>query len=53
MRGGGVTLNLTTGLTHKVSLSASQLKELTQGITVKSRSSWTLLHTHMVTFQKV
>lgn len=52
-KGAGVTLTLTTSLTHQVSLSPAQLLELTQGRTVKSRSSWTLFHTHMVTFQRV
>ena len=52
-KGAGVTLTLTTGFTHQVSLSPSQLLELTRGETVESESSWTLFHTHMVTFQRV
>ncbi len=51
--GAGVNLTLTTGFTHQVSLSASQLSELTSGGIVKVESSWTLFHTHMVTFQRV
>ncbi len=49
----GVTVTLITGFTHQVSLSPSQLLELTRGGTVESESSWTLFHTHMVTFQRV
>ncbi len=52
-KGAGVNLTLTTGFTHQVSLSASQLSELTSGGIVKVESSWTLFHTHMVTFQRV
>ncbi len=52
-KGAGVNLALTTGFTHQVSLSASQLFELTRGGIVKVDSSWTLFHTHMVTFQRV
>lgn len=52
-KGAGVNLILTTGFTHQVSLSASQLFELTRGGIVKVKSSWTLFHTHMVTFQRV
>ena len=52
-KGAGINLSLTTGFTHQVSLSASQLFELTRGGIVKVESSWTLFHTHMVTFQRV
>ncbi len=52
-KGAGVALTLTTGFTHQVSLSPSQLLELTRGESVESESSWTLFHTHMVTFQRV
>lgn len=52
-QGGGVTLSLITGLTHQVSLSPSQLSDLTQGRPVETRSSWTLFHTHLVTFRRV
>lgn len=52
-KGVGVNLTLTTGFTHQVSLSTSQLFELTRGGIVKVQSNWTLFHTHMVTFQRV
>ncbi len=52
-KGAGVNLTLTTGFTHEVSLSASQLLEFTRGGIVKVESDWTLFHTHLVTFQRV
>ncbi len=49
----GVTLTLTKGLTHEVSLSPAQLVILTRGGTVELESSRTLFHTHLVTFKRV